>query len=127
MRRQELSTADLDLRNAELQKKKELIELVFLKAREELKKADLSKRRAFLTTLLDRAKKEMTIATIYCTEKDKPIVAKLAKARVVTQAMLGGMILEDKSGSVRIDYSFEMILQSIQERSLGEIGSILFR
>ncbi|RQD81652.1 V-type ATP synthase subunit E, partial [Methanosalsum natronophilum] len=39
---------------------------------------------------------------------------------------VGGVIIEDEDGKVRLDYTYESILKEVNERSLKEISDILF-
>ena len=40
--------------------------------------------------------------------------------------MTGGLIAENKDGTVRVDYSFDTMLQTIKENELQSINKVLF-
>jgi len=126
MRRREISGAELELRNRSLEQKKALIEQVLLQAADNLAKLDAKKRQAFHKTLIARAKKDLDIAVVLCSAKDKPAISRRVRAKVIETDISGGVIVENKSGTVRIDYSFETVLSDLKEKHLGTIGKMLF-
>lgn len=123
LKRQELASAELDNKKMLLEAKKQAIENVFYEARKKLENMDDKKRELTFRKLLDKAKSEIEIADIYCNKKD----AKSFKGLNVRPLdMIGGLIAENKEGTVRIDYSFDTMLQGIKEIELQNINKILF-
>ena len=123
IKRQELASAELENKKMLLEAKKQVIESVFVDSRRRLESLDDKKREAYIKKLLEKAKNDIKIATIYCNKKD----AKLFKEFNVESAfIIGGLIAENKEKTVRVDYSFETISQGIQENELQNINKILF-
>lgn len=123
IKRQELASAELENKKMLLEAKKQIIDATFAEARKKLESLDDKKREAIMKKLLERAKSEMEAAKIYCSKRD----AKLAKGVNVQAAdITGGLIAENEDGTVRIDYTFDTMLQSIKERELQNISKLLF-
>lgn len=123
IKRQELASAELENKKMLLEAKKQVIESVFIEAEKRLEDIDDKKREAYIKKLLEKAKNDIEISTVYCNKKD----AKFLKGfNVQIIEMLGGLMAENKEKTVRVDNSFETIMQSIQENELQNINKILF-
>ena len=123
IKRQELASAELENKKMLLEAKKEIIENAFAEARKKLENLDDKKREAILKRLLDKAKNEMETATVYCNKKD----AKFLKGFSLEPAsIIGGIMAENREKTIRIDYSFDSMLQSIKESELQNISKALF-
>lgn len=123
IKRQELASAELENKKMLLEAKKQIIDAAFAEARKKLENLDDKKREAIMKRLLERAKSEIEAAKIYCSKRD----AKLAKGIATQNAeMIGGLIAENKDGTIRIDYTFDTMLQNIKERELQNISKLLF-
>jgi len=123
MKKQETASADLEAKKMMLEAKKGIMDKVFEKARQKIEKTEPKKREAFMQSLLEKAKSEIGIGKIYCNKKD----AKALKGYKTEHAdIICGLIAENEDGTIRVDYSFDTMLQSIEERWLQEINKILF-
>ncbi|MBI2660108.1 hypothetical protein HYX07_03010 [Candidatus Woesearchaeota archaeon] len=123
IKRQELASAELDSKKAVLEARKQSIENVFEEAKKKLGILDDKRREQIMKKLLDRAKNEIEAASIYCSKRD----AKFFKGLTVHAIdIIGGLVAENKEGTIRIDYSFDTILQSIKEGELHNVNKILF-
>ncbi len=106
-----------------LEKKKEIIEGVFEQIKQKLAALNDSERKKYIQKLIEKAKDEIEIATVYCNKKDKRL---LQDFKCEEASIIGGIMVENKNKSVRVDYSFETLLSNIKESSLQEIAKILF-
>lgn len=106
-----------------LDKKKEIIDDVFEKAKQKLASLSETKRGEYIQKLIEKAKNEMETATVYCNKKDKQFIGDFNYQET---DIIGGVIVENQDGSVRIDYSFETMLNNVKEASLQKISKILF-
>lgn len=123
IKKQELASAELENKKALLEAKKQVIENVFGEARKKLEGMDDKKRDIFICKLLEKTKNEIEIAHVYCNKKD----AKFIKGfNAETADIIGGLIAENKDRTIRANYSYEIILQSIKENALQNINKILF-
>lgn len=123
IKRQELASAELESKKILLNAKKQIIENVFAEAKKRLENLDDKKRELYIKKLLEKAKNDIEISNVYCNKKD----AKFLKGRNAEPTnIIGGLIAENKEKTVRVDYSFETLLQSVKENELQNINKILF-
>lgn len=106
-----------------LEKKKGIIDTVFEKSKQKLASLSDNEREKYIQKLIEKAKNEMEIVTVYCNKKDKKF---LQDFECQETDIIGGVIVENKDRSIRIDYSFETMLDNVKEASLQEISKILF-
>ncbi len=127
MSKQELSQAKLDARNSLLKAKKEIIDLVMSKAKNKLEKLPLDEKRIILENLLKKAQKEIKVKYVYCNKNDIQLVNKLCNFPISNSEISGGLILENEDRTVRINLSYESLLDKIKEENLIKIRDILFQ
>lgn len=123
IKKQELASAELESKKMLLEAKKQLIESVFIEVQKELASLDGKKREAYIKKLLEKAEKDIEIATVYCNKKDLNFLKGFNPKAI---DIIGGLIAENKDETIRVDYSFDTILQSIKENELQSINKILF-
>jgi V/A-type H+/Na+-transporting ATPase subunit E len=115
-------TASL-VRKRRLSLEKEMIEESFSKAYSQLTKMDLKKREKLTLALFEKASKDFKFARLYCAKEDLKL---LKKHNPIETDISGGIVLENEDGSVRLDLSFESLLESIKEDSMPSISKTLF-
>jgi V/A-type H+/Na+-transporting ATPase subunit E len=125
LEKRELAAAEFDVKKALLNKKKSMIGNVMEEVKEKLSMLDDATRTSNLKKLLARAKKEIDVHYVYANIKDKSIV-KALKVEYKEQALVGGIITENKERTISVDYSYDQMLQEIQDKSLQNIGEKLF-
>ena len=123
IKRQELASAELENKKILLEAKKEIIENAFAEARKQLENLDDKRREAALKRLLDKAKNEMEIANVCCNKKDAKF---LKESNPEPANIIGGLMAENREKTIRIDYSFDSMLESIKESELQNISKALF-
>ncbi|MBI5073169.1 hypothetical protein HZA99_05090 [Candidatus Woesearchaeota archaeon] len=109
-----------------LEKRKQLLEETFAEAKETIRNLPKAEKTKMLSMLFDRAKKECTVGKVYCAKQDTAIVKTFA-SQVAEEAMLGGIIVENKEGTMRVDESFDAMMKDIQEKKLQKVAEILFK
>src|SRR3989344_3301557 len=70
IKRQELASSELDSRKIVLDAKKQAVENVIAEARKRLESLDEKTREAYIKKLLEKSKKELDVAYVYCGKKD---------------------------------------------------------
>ena len=123
IKKQELASAELENKKRLLEAKKQLIEKVFAEVKKKLESLDRKKNEIYIKKLLEKSKNEIEIWHIYCNKKD---LAFLKDYDSEAADIIGGLIAENKEKTVRINYSFESMLESIKENELQNINKILF-
>lgn len=122
--RKEISSANFEVKKLLLQKKQKIIDTAFAETIHQIKKLDASKNREIFSRLLQKASGQIEIATLYINMKDKD----LAKDYSWLNAdIIGGFAAENKDKSVRVDYSYDTLLQSVRNRHMSEVVKILFK
>ena len=123
IKRQELANAELENKKMLLEAKKQIIENVFSEAIKKIEALDDKKRETYMKKLLEKAKNDIEIANVYCNKKDSKF---LKEFKAEPANITGGLMAENKEKTVRVDYSFETLLQSIKENQLQNISKALF-
>ncbi|MDY6764568.1 MAG: V-type ATP synthase subunit E [Halobacteria archaeon] len=131
-REQTLSSAKLEAKQLKLRARKELLEELRQDVENEL--AELEDGRQELTRmLLDSGIEEIDedTGTVYAAGKDEDMVREMLDTHDGfdfggTSDMLGGVIVESGSGQVRIDNTFDSILDEVWNQRLSRISSELF-
>lgn len=123
LKKQELASAELENKKMILETKKQLIENVFTEAKKKLDGLSTEKRRAYIKKLFEKAKKDLGVVNVYCNKKD---LGFLKDSNAKTADIAGGLIAENKDGTISVDYSFETLVQSIKESELQSINKLLF-
>ncbi len=120
---QELASAELENKKMLLEGKKQVIEAVFLEAKNELQKLDDKETGSYIEKLLEKTKKEIDIEYVYCSKKSAKFLKEFNAEPI---DIIGGLIAENKDKTIRVDYSFETIIHGIKESEMQNISKILF-
>ena len=123
LKKQELASAELENKKMILETKKQLIENVFAGAKKKLDGLSKEKRGVYIKKLFEKAKKDLGVVNVYCNSKD---LGFLKDSNAKTADISGGLIAENKDGTISVDYSFETLVQSIKESELQSINKLLF-
>jgi V/A-type H+/Na+-transporting ATPase subunit E len=124
LQKRELAAAALESKKLLMGAKKEVLDEVFAKANDALAKLKPEERKGIVHELVKLAATEISIETVYCNARDKEFVTgyKAGGADIA-----GGIIAENKGGTLRVDYSFETLLAEAREHHLEELGRIVFK
>ena len=117
-------SAKFEVKKLELVAKKDIINNVFTKAEDRIKKLDADTSKRLVEKLLVDAKKELDVAHVICNEKTKKLIP--ATYNVEAQDMLGGLIAENADRTLRIDNRFETILEDVRKEALNIIAKEIF-
>lgn len=131
-REQALSSAKLEARKMKSRERKDVLEELRGDVEDTLR--DLSDGRRELTEALFRAAVEELGAdggVVYSAEGDEGVVRELAEAESGytyggNEDMLGGVVVEAEDGDVRIDNTFESLLDRVWQDRLREVSDRLF-
>ena len=129
IKRKELAAADLEVQKKSLEAKNELIEAVFSEVRKKLKSFGDKSREAHVKSLLGIAMKEMDVAVVRCNSRDVRFVSSNDNSKLKVFAsddISGGIIAESADGKLRVDYSYDTILEQVKSKVLVNVAKILF-
>ena len=126
--KKELSSVKLQCKRIELDAKKKIIDKVFVSVEEKVSKLDLTAKKRIYDDLLKRLTDEMDIGCIFVNPKDSAIIRSIAPKTIEIEEsdISGGMIVENKSKNIRIDATFDNLLEQVREDSLKTVSQILF-
>ncbi len=132
MKRRELAAAELEVQKKALEAKNELIEAVFSEASKKLRSLGDKSREAHVKNLLGMAMNEMDVAVVRCNAKDGKFVSNYGGGSggrlkvVASDDVSGGVIAESADGRLRVNYSYETMLEQVKSKVLIDVARILF-
>ncbi len=130
LRKQEISSVKLEMKRELLNVQKEILEEVFNLLRQRVREMDEETKRKLLKILLERNAANGMI--VYSRSEDEELVKTLIKELKLDISYggniecIGGIVLEDASGDVRINLTFDELVNQIYEQKMSEISKILF-
>ncbi len=124
--RREVASAELELQKQMLTAKNELIEGVFAQVREKLKTKSDKSREADIRALLKAASQEMSVAVVQCNGRDMKFLEGNRLKISRNDSMLGGIIAETQDGKLRVDYSYDTLLEQVKSKVLSDVAKKLF-
>ena len=123
--RTEFSSLNIHFNRQALEIKKQALDKLFAQVMEKVSEISSSERSKMIEDMLEKAEKELgSIGVVWCNENDKDIVARKYKVKMLDTA--GGVIAENKDGSIRVNYTFEVMLNKLKEEALNEIAKKIF-
>ncbi|MBI1935350.1 hypothetical protein HYS31_02820 [Candidatus Woesearchaeota archaeon] len=123
LRKQESASSEMEAKKMILEAKKQIIESVFSDALKKLEAQDDKKRENYIKRLLERAKKDIEVSYVCCNKRDAKFLKGFSAEPI---SIAGGIIAENNERTIRVDYSFDTLLQGIKESELQNISKILF-
>ncbi len=127
LRRQEISSAELEAKKIVLNKKKEILDRTFEETLTELSKMPSSDKKRVYRKSIDAAKSVIPRPKVFCPQGEAGLLAGISGMASINEVdMETGLILENEDGSMRLDYRFRTILESIWEQELRNVSEILF-
>jgi len=119
----EQSLQNMEAKKMIFEVKKHAIDHVYSEAYSKIKKIPKKEREHIVKTLMEHAKKEIDIGTVYANSVDKEFAAQFT---VKPADIDGGIICESKDGTVRVDYTFATLFHDLREKTIKETSNILF-
>ncbi len=126
--KREMALASLDAKKMLFENKKERVEEIINEAKTQILSMPTMKKKALFQSLLEKVRKDMDIAYIYCNKQEAGIIKDMLKGKEKLELIdiNGGIIVENPEKTVRMDYSYDAVLKEIHEEKLQEIAKILF-
>lgn len=125
MRQQETSSANLEVKRTLLNARKELLEDVYARAEKSIAAFSPEKNRELLKSIIE--KNEASGKRIYSNAASENLVRELTSLEYAGNIdCLGGVVIENEDGTVRLDYTYDVILRSVSEQLLKQTSDILF-
>jgi len=125
MHKQELSSAHLEIKRATLNAKKDILNSTMESTKEVISSMSSEKNANLLKVLLNKYGNEGT--RVYSNGRDAKLVQEMTELTFMGEIdCIGGLIIENDDGTVRLDYTFDTILDAAFEQSLKQVSDILF-
>ncbi|MEI7826437.1 MAG: V-type ATP synthase subunit E family protein [Euryarchaeota archaeon] len=122
-RNREISSANLEVKRAILNAKKELLDKVYDEAVGVLASLPESERETIIKKLLE-SQTEST--RVFSNTNDESLVKRISRLEYGgTIPCSGGIMLENEDGTVIHDLTFDTLLKSVREKSLKQLREIL--
>jgi len=119
----EISSANLEVKRAILNAKKELLDRVYDKAIEILASLSESEREKIIKQLLES---QTDSTQVFSNENDESLVKRISRLEYGgTIPCSGGVMLENEDGTVLRDLTFDSLLKNVRDRSLKQLVQIL--
>ncbi len=127
LRRQELSSAELESKKIVLSKKKEILDRSSEETLAALQSSNAKTKKKYYGMMVDAAKQAIENPKAYCPPGEAKNLKGLDVSEAVEDpAIKGGLILESADGSVQLDMQFGSILSGVWEREMKTLSDILF-
>ncbi|MBN1503303.1 hypothetical protein JW930_07225 [Candidatus Woesearchaeota archaeon] len=102
---------------------KRVLEKVMEATKEKLTKLDKDKRKEHIEYMIKDAKKTVSVDIVLCNQRDMGLVKEYECRKA---DIIGGIIVLNKDRTVRIDYSYDTMINDIFNKYLKEVSNILF-
>ena len=123
-RQQVLSSANLEVKRIVLNKRKALLDQIYDQALEQVKELPADKNEDYLKALIKANEKDGH--TIYSNKASEKIVKKASSLEYGGNIdCIGGIVIENENGTIRLDFTYDLILKNAYDRSLKAISDIL--
>ena len=116
--------ANFEVKRMELGSIKSLIDLIFKRTVEGILNLDEKTKKELTLKLLDNAEKQIEVDIIFCNKNTEKYIPKKYKVKIVDN--LGGIIAQTKDSNVRIDNTFDSILEQVRKEELYNITKNIF-
>jgi len=125
IKQQEISSANLEVKRTLLNARKELLEDVYAQAEKSISAFSPEKNEELLRSIIEG--NEASGKRIYSNAESEKIVKKLTSLEYAGNIKcLGGVVIENEDRTVRLDYTYDVILKSVSEQLLKQTSDILF-
>ena len=122
--RREISSANLEVKRAELNVHKNLLEQARTKLLEKLQNLPKKDNEAMLKKLLEpHDLKEMKV---FSNKRDEAFISSLASKYGGNLDIIGGAVVESSDGALRYDLTYETLAREVFNNHMKEVSRILF-
>lgn len=125
LRVQELAAAELEGKRARLAMEREMLEAAAAQARELLASLPREQDERMLLEILKRH--SAPGYRVFSAKKNEPFLRAMPSLEYGGNVKcLGGILFENRDGSVRMDFTYDTMLRDVVEHNMKEIARILF-
>jgi V/A-type H+-transporting ATPase subunit E len=122
--RREISSANLEVKRAELNVHKDLLEQARQKTLEKLQNLPKKDNEAMLKKLLEAH--DLKDMKVFSNKKDEAFITSLAPNYGGNLDIIGGAVIESSDGALRYDLTYETLAREVFSSRMKEVSGILF-
>jgi V/A-type H+/Na+-transporting ATPase subunit E len=127
LRQQEISSAELEAKRIVLNAKKEMLDRSLSETLRELESMSPADKARLYEKIMANAKNSIAKPKVFCPKGESNLVPKDSGAASVTETDMGaGLVLESQDGTIRLDYRVATTLESVWEKEMKNVSTILF-
>lgn len=127
LKRQEISSAELESKKIVLAKKKEILNKAFAETLASLESAPEADKTAMYKKMVASAKATIAEPKVYVPAGSTATAQDLGVSEViVSDKISAGIMLENADGTLMVDMQYKTILQSVWDREMKALSDILF-
>lgn len=131
---QEVSAANLQVKRELLNTQKELLDQVYIRAKELIAGLPESFHREAITNLLKEAGSQIGDGVVHVNPRDRRLLEEVLAQNPELKTFSvgrdadidGGVIVENRDGSLQLDYSYRTFLDMVWESGLKDASDLLF-
>jgi len=129
LERKEIASAKIAGKRLLLDAKKDAIARVRQETENRIASMDAATRKKMIDALLKNAMSELADAKrVYVNNKDVAYAKKAARGlEVLEGSMIGGVVVENEDGTIRVDNTFDTLLEKVRKETVKDVSDILFR
>jgi V/A-type H+-transporting ATPase subunit E len=125
IRQQETSSSNLEVKREILNSRKEVLESVYMKAVGKIAVLPPSKNEELLKAIIET--QQINGSRIYSNRDSEETVKKLSTIDYAGNInCIGGVVIENEDGTIRLDYTYDLIMKNMNDQSLKQLSDILF-
>ena len=127
LKRQEVSSVNLEMKRMLLNKRKEIIEETYNLVESKVKSMDEAEKKRLISALISKNAEDGSI--VYSNKDDEALVKEVLPSNIKYGGnvdCIGGVIIESSDGVVRLNLTFDEMLKQLFEQKMGEVSKILF-
>jgi V/A-type H+-transporting ATPase subunit E len=126
LRKQEISSVNLEMKREELNRRKEVLEEVYAKLVEKVKAMPPEDKKKLAEKLLKENEQEGY--RVYSNKDDEEMIKSLTKMPYAGNIdCIGGIVIESEDGQFRVNLTFDEMLATLYESKMKEVSEILFK
>lgn len=127
LRRKKLSLAELTLRKERLVTQREALRLVYEEMAKSLASMPAKRNRELLLKVVERAKKEFVSPVVYSNARDAASIKAMTGVEFGGEIdCIGGITAEEKGGKLRLNFTYESLLEDVWKECQKDVADILF-
>ncbi|MBI2112936.1 hypothetical protein HYT52_05340 [Candidatus Woesearchaeota archaeon] len=127
MEKKALAQARFDAQRLMMNAKKESVEEVLREVHKAIIHLNKTDKQKFLKQLLATAEEEVDVEKVFAAKEDMSLLSGVhSGVKVEAKDIYGGLIAQNKDGTISIDLSVDELLESAKNEMLVEISGVLF-